>query len=230
MRSTLITGSTKGIGLEIARQLSQKGWQVFISGRNNDRLNTAEAKFKKEGVSVRTLLMDVGSDESVRLAAAEFSKLKLKLDVLVNNAGILMKEDQALHDQDISLLEKTLNVNALGPLRVVRAFLPFMQTGARIINISSGGGSMSDPVGGWSPAYCVSKTALNSITRQLAHELSARKIAVNAVCPGWVKTDMGGKSAPRKVEQGAETPVWLASELTENITGRFFRDKQVIDW
>lgn len=112
---------------------------------------------------------------------------------------------------------------------MVKYFVPFMQAGARIINTSSGGGSMTYPVEGWSPAYCVSKTALNALTRQLAHELAHRQIVVNAYCPGWVRTDMGGQAAPRSVQQGADTAVWLATANVRK-TGKFFRDRSIILW
>ena len=105
-----------------------------------------------------------------------------------------------------------------------------MNRPSRIVNLSSGGGSMTDHVGGWSPAYCISKTMLNGLTRHLAYELSEYGISVNAVCPGWVKTDMGGKSAPVSVQKGAETPVWLATEAPSDMTGKFFRNKHEIDW
>jgi NAD(P)-dependent dehydrogenase (short-subunit alcohol dehydrogenase family) len=105
-----------------------------------------------------------------------------------------------------------------------------MNNPSRIINISSGGGSMSDPVEGWAPVYCISKTLLNAITRHLALELVTRNISVNAVCPGWVRTEMGGKGSTRSIEKGAETPVWLAIEAPRELTGKIFRDKREIRW
>ena len=119
---------------------------------------------------------------------------------------------------------------AFGPLRVTKDFLPFIPSGGRVIMISSGGGSMTDEVGGWWPAYCVSKSLLNAITRHLAYELSEKNISVNAVCPGWVKTEMGGRGAPRSVERGAETITWLATEAPLKLTGKFFRDRKEIPW
>lgn len=176
------------------------------------------------------LLMDVSDEESVKKAATKLSDETGRLDVLINNAAIMLPGDEKLLQQNGKLLLETINTNCYGPVRVCRAFLPLMGSPGRIINISSGGGSMTDAVGGWSPAYCVSKSMLNAITRQMAFELAERKIAVNAVCPGWVRTDMGGAGAPRPVEKGAETPVWLASEATQNLTGKFVRDKKVIEW
>jgi len=181
-------------------------------------------------MEAHALVMDVASEESIRQAAVEFGKLKIKLDVLINNAAILSGEDESILHSNESLQIQTITTNGLGPLRVCKAFLPVMNKPSRIINISSGGGSMTDPVGGWAPAYCVSKSLLNAITRQLANELMEDGISVNAVCPGWVKTKMGGASAPRSVSQGAVTPVWLATEAPQNLSGKFFRDKTEIPW
>jgi NAD(P)-dependent dehydrogenase (short-subunit alcohol dehydrogenase family) len=162
--------------------------------------------------------------------AADWVKKRFgKLDVLINNAAILLRQDQSLLTSDVEIYKQTIETNAHAHLHVTRHFLPLMTRGSRIIMTSSGGGSMTDPVGGWSPAYCVSKTLLNSITRQLAYELTNKQIAVNAFCPGWVRTDMGGKSAPRSVDQGADTAVWLATK-DEVSTGRFFRDRREIEW
>ena len=229
-KNVLITGANRGIGFEIARQLGKKGFHLFLSGRDEKKLSQALERIKDEGFSAEMILLDVSSDESVLRAAVMLQERKVRFDAIINNAGILLREDRSLYELDPDTLTTTLNTNAYGPLRVIRAFLPLMKNPGRIINISSGGGSMSDPVGGWSPAYCASKTLLNAFTRHLAFELSGSGISVNAVCPGWVKTDMGGKSATRSVGHGAETPVWMASEAPHNLTGKFFRDKHEIEW
>lgn len=229
MKTILITGANKGIGFETARQLLRKGHRVIISGRDEVRLKGAADSLKHEGGEVKTLLMDVSAMESISKAASLLLAERVKLDVLINNAASLDKTDRSLLSDDELVFNHTLTTNGMGPLRVTKAFLPLLGSPGRIINISSGGGSMTDPVGGWSPAYCVSKSMLNAITRHLAYELEKKKIDVNAVCPGWVKTDMGGKSAPRGVERGAETIVWMA--LADRVpTGMFFRDKKVIPW
>jgi NAD(P)-dependent dehydrogenase (short-subunit alcohol dehydrogenase family) len=226
----LITGANRGIGFEMARQLGKLGHHVIISGRSESKLKLALEKLQKEKIEVEGLLMDVSDEKSILFAAKEFSEKKLKLDVLVNNAAIGLKGDRSILQNDDALLTETLNTNCTGPLRVCKAFLPLMNSPARIVNVSSGGGSMTDPVGGWSPAYCVSKSLLNALTRHLAYELESKNISVNAVCPGWVRTDMGGSAAPRSVAEGAETPVWLATEAPQNLTGIFFRDKSEIPW
>jgi len=230
MKNVLITGATGGIGFEIARQLLKKGFHVIISGRNDLKLLEAFNLLKQESPSVETIFMDVSKFESVKLAAKIVAGKNIQLDVIINNAAILFKEDQSLLGHDDEIIKTTINTNCYGPMRVTHAFLPLMKTPGKIINLSSGGGSMSEPVGGWAPAYCVSKTLLNAMTRQIAFELSGKRISVNAVCPGWVRTEMGGKSAPRSVEHGAETPVWLASEAPYELTGKFFRDKSEIKW
>ena len=230
IQTALITGANKGIGFEIAHQLLKKGFHVIITGRDELKLSEAVNQLKSESASIEMLLMDVSNFESVKTAAKSLADRNFLLDVVINNAAIMLKEDLSLIGHDDEVLKTTINTNCYGPIRVIHAFLPMMKTPGRIINISSEGGSMSGPVGGWSPAYCVSKTMLNSITRHIAYELSGKSIAVNAVTPGWVRTNMGGKSAPRSIDHGAETPVWLASEASIELTGKFFKDKAEIKW
>lgn len=230
MQNVLITGANKGIGLETARQLLKHGMHVILSGRDKIKLEDALKHLKAESNEIEMVVMDVSNFESVKEAAQLLSQRNIRLDVLVNNAGILLRTDRSLLSHDDEILKTTINTNSYGPLRVVHAFLPMMKSPGRIINISSEGGSMSEPLGGWSPAYCVSKTMLNAITRHLAYELKEKDIAVNAVCPGWVKTDMGGKSAPRSLEEGAETIVWAATEARQNLTGKFLKNKAEIRW
>jgi NAD(P)-dependent dehydrogenase (short-subunit alcohol dehydrogenase family) len=230
MKTALITGSNKGIGFETAKQLAERGFQVFISGRDKDRLEKAIQLLAEHGLKVQSILMDVSDFDSIKAAAENFSRQNIQLDIIINNAAVLLPEDSKLGSDPIQTLKNTLQTNCYGALSVIHYFLPFINKHGKIINISSGGGSMSDAVGGWSPAYCVSKTMLNAMTRQLAYELENKKITVNAVCPGWVKTDMGGTSAPRSLAQGAETIVWLATQTDDTRTGKFFRDKKQIPW
>jgi NAD(P)-dependent dehydrogenase (short-subunit alcohol dehydrogenase family) len=229
-KTVLITGANKGIGFEIARQLCQRDFHVIISGRDRQKMNEALERIRSYSASAEMLLMDVASESSIKQAAAELAGQKVIIDVLINNAGIQLDEDRNLLQQDLNVMIKLVNTNSYGPLRIIIDFLPLMKRPGRIINVSSDGGSMTYPIGGWSPAYCVSKTMLNSITRHVAYELADEKISVNAVSPGWVRTDMGGSSAPWSVEKGAETPVWLAAEAPENLTGKFIWDKKVIQW
>lgn len=226
----LITGSNRGIGYEIARQCGKLGFDVFISGRNEVELETALKKLKEEEINADSIRIDVSSLKSIEAASERFASKNVKIDVLVNNAGILLKGDYHMLSGDENILDETLKTNSFGPLRVTKSFLPYISSPGRIVMISSSGGVLNGEAGGWSPAYCVSKTLLNAMTKQLAHELSGENISVNAVCPGWVRTGMGGSGATRSVGKGAETTVWLASEADQNLTGLFFRDKKVISW
>jgi NAD(P)-dependent dehydrogenase (short-subunit alcohol dehydrogenase family) len=230
MNTALVTGANKGIGYEVARQLAGKGFQVFVGARNRDAGQKAVAKIAKEGGKAIFLEIDVADNPSVTVAAREFGKAADHLDVLVNNAGIILDGDNAILEISDELLRKTLEPNTLGALCVARAFVPLLRKSKapRVINVSSGGGQLTGGADGWSPAYCISKTALNSMTLQLATALP--KFAVNSVCPGWVRTDMGGKDASRSVEEGADTIVWLAADASQKITGKFLRDRKEIPW
>lgn len=230
MKTALVTGANKGIGQEVARQLVARGFHVFVGARNAEAgLKTAQALMGSRGKTT-FLKLDVADAESVLAAAREYEKLEDHLDVLVNNAGIIVEGDTAILTVQESLFRKTLETNTLGPLRVTRAFVPMLaRSGApRVINVSSSGGQLADGADGWAPAYCVSKTALNGVTSQLAAALPG--IAVNSVCPGWVRTDMGGATAPRSVEEGADTIVWLATDAPQALTGQFLRDRKSIPW
>ena len=225
----LVTGANKGIGFEIVRQLAARSYSVILTSRDEAKGMDALAQLKKQNLSVDYVQMNISSEESIRQA---FNKVKAsfgKLDVLINNAAILLKEDISLLKNDVSILKQTIDSNAYAQLTVTKIFASIISAEGRIIMTSSDGGSMSNSVGGWSPAYCVSKSFLNAITRHLAYELSGRNISVTAFDPGWVKTDMGGRSAPGSVEEGADTAVWLAT--AERIgTGKFYRSRKEIDW
>jgi NAD(P)-dependent dehydrogenase (short-subunit alcohol dehydrogenase family) len=225
----LVTGSNKGIGFEIVRQLTRQNHTVILTARDEMKGKEAVEKLKSETLTVHFQQLNITDERSIQLAVENVKLNFGRLDVLINNAAILLNEDHSLLHDDVSLIHQTIQSNALGQLAVTRAFESLIPVRGRIIMASSGGGSMTDPVGGWSPAYCVSKSLLNAITRHLAYEMNDRKISVNAFCPGWVKTDMGGKSAARTVDQGADTAVWLATHDKIG-TGMFFRDRKVIPW
>lgn len=228
-RVILVTGANKGIGFEVVRQLSRLGHTVILAARDAKKGLEAQERLKMENLKVHFQPLDVTRESDIA-ALVEATKVHFgKLDVVINNAAVLVKEDYSVAFDSPMIFQETYETNVMGPVKLVSQILSLIPEGGRIINTSSGGGSMSDPVGGWSPAYCISKSALNAFTRHLAHELQPKKIAVNAYCPGWVKTDMGGKSAPRSVEQGADTAVWLATSEMKT-TGKFFRDRKVIPW
>lgn len=230
MKAALVTGANKGIGREVARQLARKGFHVFMGARNRDAGRKAADQIVKQGGKATFVEMDVADNASVTAAASEFAKAADHLDVVVNNAGIMMDGDDAILNVSDDILRKTVETNALGALRVTRAFEPLLgkSEAPRVINVSSSGGQLTGGADGWSPAYCISKTALNGVTWQLAAALP--KFAVNSVCPGWVRTDMGGSNATRSVEEGADTIVWLAIDAPQNLTGKFLRDRKEIPW
>ena len=230
MKTALITGANKGIGREVARQLAAKGFHVFVGARNPKAGRKAAEEISKLAGKTTFLEIDVADNDSVMNAAREFSNVADHLDVLVNNAGIIADGDEAILEISDELFRKTLETNMLGPLRVTRAFVPLLRKSKapRVVNVSSGGGQLTGGADGWAPAYCISKTALNGVTVQLAAVLS--KFAVNSVCPGWVRTEMGGENASRSVEEGADTIVWLATEAPQDLTGKFLRDRKEIAW
>ena len=230
MKTALVTGGNKGIGHEVARQLAARGFHIFVGARNRGAGHAAAKAIEKNGGKATFLEIDVADNTSVTAAAREFSKIADHLDVLVNNAGIMVDGDDAILKISDDIFRKTLETNMLGALRVTRAFEPLLtkSKAPRVINVSSGGGQLTGGADGWAPAYCISKTALNGVTSQLAAALP--KFAVNSVCPGWVRTDMGGQGAARSVEEGADTIVWLAGDAPQNLTGKFLRDRKEIPW
>jgi NAD(P)-dependent dehydrogenase (short-subunit alcohol dehydrogenase family) len=224
-RTALITGANRGIGLEAARQLASAGLDVVLTARDSDAGQT-EAK----RIGVRFEQLDVSSDESVRDCAARLERAGVTVDVLVNNAGVL--QSGGILDVDDDLMRHTLEVNLLGPLRTGRAFLPGMieREYGRVVTVSSGAGSLTEATP-YTPAYSISKAALNMLTRHLAFAAKGHgDVKVNAMCPGWVRTDMGGQAAPRSVEEGADTLLWLATLPADGPTNGFFRDRRAAAW
>jgi NAD(P)-dependent dehydrogenase (short-subunit alcohol dehydrogenase family) len=224
----LVTGANKGIGLEVVRQLAAKGWRVFLTGRKLEAVTQAASGV---GSSVTALALDVSNPGSIDAAVKTVSQTADHLDVLINNAGILDQDDASIFDLPAERLRLMFETNTIGPLLVTQAFLPLLRKSAspRIINVSSGAGQLTD-MGTWAPAYSISKTALNGVTGQFAAALKKDHIAVNAVCPGWVRTAMGGDEAPRSVEEGANTIVWLATSAPQSLTGQFIKDRKPIPW
>ncbi len=222
----LVTGGNRGIGLETVRQLAARGWNVWLGARDEAQGRAAASIVKG---NVHSLQIDIADAASVSRAAERFGNISKRLDVLINNAGILIDANASLLDVDEETIVTSFQTNTVGALRVSRAFLPYLRKSdtPRIINVSSGGGQLSDPAT-WAPAYCLSKTALNGVTVQLAASLPG--IAVNSACPGWVRTDMGGSAAPRSVEQGASGIIWLAADAPQTVTGGFYRDGEAIAW
>ena len=227
-RVALVSGGNRGIGREVAGQLAEQGYVVVVGSRD---LAKGEAVAHELGNGATAVQLDVTDEESVRSAVSVIEEKFGRLDVLVNNAGIAEGWSGTAADADFDRVKEILETNLFGSWRLAKAALPLMRRNGygRIVNVSSGMGQLSD-MGGHSPGYRVSKTGLNALTRMLTAELAGENILVNSVCPGWVRTDMGGSNARRSVEQGAETPVWLATLPDDGPTGGFFRDRNPIPW
>jgi NAD(P)-dependent dehydrogenase (short-subunit alcohol dehydrogenase family) len=227
-RVALVSGGNRGIGLEVCRQLAERGIAVILGSRHEESGREA-AQNLPGGVVAHQL--DVADEQSVERLASFVEGEFGRLDILVNNAGISNDEGQRGADADLYRVREALETNLLGAWRLCEVAIPLMQERGygRIVNISTGLAALEDMGGGW-PGYRVSKTALNALTRILASELRGSGILVNSVCPGWVQTDMGGSSAPRPVEEGADTPVWAATLQANGPTGGFFRDRRPIPW
>ncbi|MEM9324061.1 MAG: SDR family NAD(P)-dependent oxidoreductase [Bacteroidota bacterium] len=232
MSRILVTGANGGIGLEIARELAQKGNEVLITSRDLAKGKDAQSKLGDEGLAVTLFKLDVGSEPSVEELAEQLATEYTYLDGLVNNAGVFQDQHTSLENVQMDVFRQTLETNFYGPLLLIRNLLPLLRKSgdARVVNLSSGLGALNEMGGGY-PSYRISKTAMNAMTAIFGAELSKDAIQVNAVCPGWVQTDMGGAGATRTVEQGADTPVWLMTEERRLLPqGKFLRDRQVIDW
>ena len=225
----LVTGGNKGIGFAICQGLLKSGFEVILAARSLDKAKAAIAQL--QSAQVHPLVLDVADDNSIHQAVESLSQQLGHLDVLINNAGIYPHEDVNILTIDRSLLEQAMQTNTFGAIRTAQAFLPLLEkaSAARIINVSSGYGAL-DGLSANVPSYCLSKLALNGATIMLAEALQPKGIAVYAMCPGWVKTDMGGASAPRTPEQGADTAIWLATDASPELSGKFFRDRQEISY
>jgi NAD(P)-dependent dehydrogenase (short-subunit alcohol dehydrogenase family) len=234
-RIALVTGANRGIGLEIVKQLSRGGLMAVLASRDVGKGREAAAKLASEGLEPPAVELDVTNEDSIRAAVEEVLRLFGRIDVLVNNAGILREgftaEETSVLEVAPALAMETYLTNTIGPLRMIQAVVPIMQKGeyGRVVNISSGAGQLAEMGAGF-PAYRMSKAALNALTRVTAAELGPAPIKVNAMCPGWVRTDMGGPNATRTVDKAAETAVWLANLPDTGPTGGFFRDKAPIPW
>jgi NAD(P)-dependent dehydrogenase (short-subunit alcohol dehydrogenase family) len=230
-RVALVTGGNRGIGFELVKQLTLKGFKVILTSRNPKKGHEAVQKLKESALDVSFVEMDVEDPESIRQAAIKINEQYGKLDVLINNAGVYLDENESLLTMNPSILEKTMTTNFYGAYHVIHSFISLMekQGYGRIINVSSDYGAMSEMSYQGVGAYKLSKLALNGLTQLLAAETKG-DIKINAVCPGWVSTDMGGPSAPRTPKQAAESILWLATIGPEGPNGGFFRDGKRLDW
>lgn len=230
-RLAVVSGANRGIGLEISRQLAREGYHVIMGARDEGKGREAAESLAAEGLDVEALALDVADQASVEDFVRAVGESGGRVSVLVNNAGVIGDTSASGTEADLDEVRRTLETNLFGAWRLSESVIPLMRGGAsgRIVNVSSGMGQLSDMNGG-APAYRVSKTGLNALTRILASELADEGIKVNSACPGWVRTDMGGSSARSSVEEGADTPVWLATLPDDGPTGGFFRSREPIPW
>jgi NAD(P)-dependent dehydrogenase (short-subunit alcohol dehydrogenase family) len=226
----VVTGGNRGIGFEICRQLASRGAQVVLTARKPEAGEQAVKKLAAHSLSARFHPLNVTGPESIAALRDFLERTFGRLDVLISNAGIISDEEASGLEVKLSTLRATLETNTLAPLHVAQTLAPLLKrsVAGRIVNMSSGMGALSEMEGGYA-AYRISKVALNAVTRILAAELRGA-VAVNSMCPGWVRTDMGGANAERDVSQGADTAVWLALDAPQDLTGKFLRDRKVIAW
>ena len=228
MPVALVTGANRGIGLEVCRQLAARGYRVLLSAR--DPIQADLAAHTIAG-NVHPLVLDVTDAASIARAGADAVERFGRVDVLVNNAAILVDENSELFDISIDAFRASMETNVLGAIAVCQAFVPGMieRRFGRVVNVSSRAGQLAT-MSDYAPAYSISKAALNAFTRQLAAATNGSGVLVNSADPGWVRTDMGGSNAPRSVQQGADTIVWLATLADNGPTGEFFSDRKRIEW
>jgi NAD(P)-dependent dehydrogenase (short-subunit alcohol dehydrogenase family) len=226
----VVTGGNRGIGFEICRQLVTRGAQVVLTARKSEAGREAVEKLAAQKLTARFHPLDVTSSESASALRDFLERTFGRQDVLINNAGIITDDEASGLEVKLSIVRTTLETNTLAPLQLSQTLLPLLKRSraGRIVNMSSGMGALSDMSGGYA-AYRISKAALNAVTGILAAELRGA-VAVNSMCPGWVRTDMGGANAERDVAQGADTAVWLALDAPQDLSGKFLRDRKVIPW
>ncbi len=237
-RVAVITGANRGMGLEMCRQLAERGMTVVLTSRDAKKGEGAVAQLREAGLAVGYHQLDVDVPASVAALSDFLADQHGRLDVLVNNAGAMFepsdpadKDGASIFNTELDVIRQSIETNTFGALRCCMTLIPLMQKHdyGRIVNVSTGMASLINMGGGW-PGYRMSKAALNVVTRVLSAELKGSNIKVNSVCPGFVRTHLGGEGAPRSIEEGVDTTLWLATLRDEGPTGGFFRDCKAIDW
>lgn len=227
----VVTGANRGMGLETCRQLAERGYHIVLTSRDRAKGEAAARALTQRDLPVTYQVLDVTDAASIghlkRTLEAEFGRV----DVLVNNAAVYLDEGRSVLDVEPDVFKLTMRTNFYGSLRLCQAFVPEMarRRYGRVVNVSSGAGQLST-MGNYAPSYSVSKAALNALTRIVADTVRSANVLVNAVDPGWVRTDVGGPRAPRSVEQGTDTIVWLSTLPDGGPTGGFFHDRKPIPW
>ena len=232
MSVALVTGANRGIGFEVCRQLGRLGHRVILTSRDPIKGQAAAQTLVNEGLPVVFHQLDVTGEASIQALRDFVVKSYHRLDILVNNAGIYLQgEDSSVMTLSLDALRRTLDTNTFGALRMCQVFIPLMKKNhfGRVVNVSSSMGRHFY-MGKMAAAYRLSKDGLNALTQMIAASIQTRDILVNSVHPGWVRTDMGGRSAPLSVEQGADTIVWLATLPEDGPSGGLFEDRKKIDW
>ncbi|MDJ0755195.1 MAG: SDR family oxidoreductase [Ardenticatenaceae bacterium] len=224
----LVTGANRGIGKEVSRQLAERGYRVLLAGRSVDKAKSAAAELGND--KLIPVQLDVADPQSIAALHERVQQEFGRLDVLINNAAINYDTWQRAINADLNMVRDTFETNVYGPWLLCQTFVPLLRQSPhpRIVNVSSGAGSLND-MGGGTPAYSMTKASLNALTRMLAAELGGDQILVNAICPGWVATDMGGGGG-RPVAAGASGIVWAAMLPDDGPSGGFFRDQAPIAW
>ena len=231
-RVALVTGANRGIGLEVCRQLAVRGYRVILTARDLSKAEAAAALLRAaRDVDVVPARLDVADPQSIRVLADDLAARSETVDVLVNNAAILLGEGHAVLDVPVDELRRTFETNVFGAVGVSQAFVPGMvdRRFGRVVNVSSEAGQLAS-MRTYAPAYAMGKVALNAFTVQLGEATRGTGVLVNSACPGWVRTDMGGPGASRSVEEGADTIVWLATLSSRGPTAGFFSDRRAIPW
>jgi len=233
-RVIVVTGANRGLGFATAEALAKTGTRVVLGCRNEGQGKAAEAKLKEQGLDVSFFKVDQASSASVGDFADAVIKHYGHVDVLINNAATNMDEtNTSIRNISEGMLRKTFDINFFGLVWLCRAFADHIakSDAGRIINYSSGLGQLTVPRMGPYPAYSMSKTAVNAITKNLAEELKDTPVKVVSVDPGWVRTDMGGPNAMLPIEEGIDTTVWLATAPSEEIeSGCFYKERKQLGW
>lgn len=230
-RVAVVTGANRGLGLETARQLGRIGHRLILTARDEAMGQSAAEALQREGCKVQFFPLEVTSQSSI----VDLQDFLLRefggLDVLVNNAALFLDEGIGALDVSLETWRQSFETNFFGPLALCHSLVPIMveRGWGRVVNVSSSAGQLSS-MSDYAPSYSASKAALNALTRVFADALRGTGVLVNAVCPGWVRTDMGGPGATRSVPQGARGIVWAATLPDNGPTGGFFRDGEPLAW